>query len=356
MVKIIHCADIHIGSVLQNLSSDKAKIRKREIIDTFLNLMNYANKNKVNVVIIAGDLFDKNTIAKSTKKEILDTIANYTAIDFLYLTGNHDDKIKFDDEDLELPPNLKLFNSKDDWIYFDYGDVCITGFDVHKSKGTGFYEKLKLDKNKFNIATMHGDLKTIQLDRLKGKYIDYLALGDIHIPCTEPKKLDIRGLYGYCGCLEGRGNDESGERGFFLIEISQGKMKREFIKIAKRKHEIVEIDITGLDNHTKIASAMSIATQSIKKENIVRVILKGKYNADTQKDKENLTRKLQETFFCGNIKDLSKLDMSSVDYENEISLRREFVELVKQSNLPDDEKDKIIEYGIKALQGEVIEI
>ena len=355
-MKIIHCADIHIGSAMQNLSGEKAKIRKREIIDTFCNLASFAKEKSVDVVVIAGDLFDKASVPKSVKKEVLQVIGLCGDVDFIYLTGNHDAKISLLDDEVAVPSNLKLFEKKSDWTYFDYGDVCIAGFDIYASGGTGFYESLRFDKEKFNIAVLHGDLRAILLDRLKGKNIDYLALGDIHIPDIAPKKLDMRGVYGYCGCLEGRGVDESGERGFFLLDIKNGKMHREFINIAKRSYESVKVDITGLDTHTQIAMAIMDSTKLIDEKNIVRVELSGKYFADTQKDKENLVVKLQDRFFCGSVKDLSVLDMGSVDYENEISLRREFVELVKNSELSAEEKDKVIEYGIKAMLGEVIEI
>ena len=46
---------------------------------------------------------------------------------------------------------------------------------------------------------------------------DYLALGHIHYNVVEP--LDSRGVYAYSGCLEGRGFDETGEKGFVLIEV-----------------------------------------------------------------------------------------------------------------------------------------
>ena len=358
MIKIIHCADIHIGAVMQNLPEDKARTRRQDIIDTFVRLIEYAGQHRVRAVIIAGDLFDRNSVARSVKKEILDAIESCPKTDFLYLTGNHDYKVRLDDEERAIPPNLKLFDKKDDWTYFDFETVCIAGFDIHNANSSDFYEKLKFKDDRFNIAVLHGKLGEIQLKRLQGKGINYLALGDVHIPDTELKRLDNRGGYAYCGCLEGRGNDEIGERGFFALEITpQGKMQRSFVNIAKREYKKVEIDITGLDTHSKIYDAMFNKTKSIERKNIVRVELKGKYNADTQKEREELERKLRENFFWGDVKDSSKLDRASVDYQNEISLKSEFVRLVTESSgLSEAEKDKIIEYGIKALHGEEIKI
>lgn len=356
-MKIIHCADIHIGSAMNNLPLEKSRLRKREIIDTFFNLVKQAGSQNVCAVIIAGDFFDTGKIARSTRREILSFLGSFPNIDFLYLKGNHDSKAVLEDDELPAPTNLHRFNSAGGWTYFNYDNVCIAGIDISKQSGGGFYEQLRLDKNNFNIAVMHGDLQTLNLDRLKGKHIDYLALGDIHMPDIQPKRLDFRGVYGYSGCLEGRGFDELGERGFFMLEVENGKLtRREFCSVAKRRYEEVEVDITGLDTHFKIDSIIREKTSLLDRENIVRVVLKGKRNADTQIEKTNLENKLIERFFHAAIKDQSALDMNSVSFESEISLRSEFVKLVGGCDLELSQKQKIIEYGIKALRGEEISL
>ncbi|MFA5449314.1 MAG: metallophosphoesterase [Clostridia bacterium] len=354
-MKIIHCADIHIGSALQNISAEKSKIRKREIVDTFIRMLDYAGELSVDVVVIAGDLFDFRKIARQIRKEVLQAIATHPSISFLYLTGNHDYQLVFDDGDLLMPDNLFLFDEPS-WQYYHYNRVCIGGIDISQQTGYGFYEQLRFDKDKFNIAVMHGSLQKIQLERLRGKHIDYLALGDIHQPDIDAKKLDMRGIYGYSGCLEGRGYDEVGERGFVLLEINNGKLNRKFVPFAKRQYFLVEVDITGLDTHTKIDNIIQSKTRGIDKENIVKVELVGKRNADTQIERENLELKLKERFFDGKVKDNSILDMASVNFDNEISLHSEFIKLVQDSDLDGTQKDRVVEYGIKALLGEAIDL
>ena len=55
------------------------------------------------------------------------------------------------------------------------------------------------------------------------KNIDYLALGHIHK--YKQAELDQRGVYCYSGCLEGRGFDECGEKGFVLLDIDEESLK-----------------------------------------------------------------------------------------------------------------------------------
>ena len=356
-MRIIHCSDIHVGAAMKNLPIEKAKIRKRELLDSLMRIIDFAKEKHVQAIIIAGDLFDNRKIARSIKKEIVEKISSVPDVDFLYLTGNHDNDFDISyDEEIILPQNLKRFDTFDDWKYFYYNDVCIAGIDIAKQSGTGFYEKLKLDKSKINIAVMHGTLGSINIERLRGKNIDYLALGDKHSPDIQACKIDTRGVFAYSGCLEGCGFDETGKKGYFLLSIEKGKINRDFCLSSKRQYEIIDVDITNCDNHLMINKAIRLKTEAMNKNNIIRVILKGKYKADTHKEIINIENKLNEEFFFAQIRDESFLDRESVDFNNEISLRREFVNLIDLSGLEQEQKDKIIEYGIKALSGEDLDL
>ena len=60
-MKIIHLADVHLGSKMESrLPSDKAAKRRNEIRASFLRTAEYAEQNGVTAIIIAGDLFDGN--------------------------------------------------------------------------------------------------------------------------------------------------------------------------------------------------------------------------------------------------------------------------------------------------------
>ena len=91
LTKIIHCADLHLDSPMEtHMTEEQASIRNTEIIHTFLRLTEYAAKNDVRAVIIAGDMFDGERIKIRTVDEILDAIRRTPNVDYLYLAGNHD--------------------------------------------------------------------------------------------------------------------------------------------------------------------------------------------------------------------------------------------------------------------------
>ena len=89
-MKIIHCADLHLDSKMTaNLSKEQAKERKNEILRTFTRMVDYAKKNNVKVVLIAGDMFDTRNVSAMARNTVRDVITQNPEIDFLYLKGNH---------------------------------------------------------------------------------------------------------------------------------------------------------------------------------------------------------------------------------------------------------------------------
>lgn len=70
-MKLIHCADLHLDSRLQtHLDRDRAKQRRDELLRNFARLADYAAENSVEAVLIAGDLFDRDTVSALAKNTV----------------------------------------------------------------------------------------------------------------------------------------------------------------------------------------------------------------------------------------------------------------------------------------------
>ena len=61
--------------------------------------------------------------------------------------------------------------------------------------------------------------------------IDYLALGHVH--SFRQEKLDEQGIWCYSGCLEGRGFDECGTKGYVMLETVAQHLVPTFVLVAK---------------------------------------------------------------------------------------------------------------------------
>ena len=112
-MKILHCADLHMDSPMEtHMTSEQARIRNAEILKSFRRMTEYAEQQKIRLVLIAGDLFDRERITKRTVEGVLDAVRSTPQIDYLYVSGNHDDKTHaFVDQD--VPQNFKSFT--DQW-------------------------------------------------------------------------------------------------------------------------------------------------------------------------------------------------------------------------------------------------
>jgi uncharacterized protein YecA (UPF0149 family) len=73
-MKFIHTADLHLDSKMVELSSEKRKIRREEILHTFEKLCYFAESEGVSAVIIAGDMFEEMT--ESIKMQTAKTLLN----------------------------------------------------------------------------------------------------------------------------------------------------------------------------------------------------------------------------------------------------------------------------------------
>ncbi len=356
-MKIIHTADLHLDSKLANFNAQKAKERNEELVKNFEDLVNvYAKENQVGCVIIAGDLFDTNKSAKKiTAKRILSLVSSNPKITFFYLRGNHDAENIFS-QIQNLPSNLKFFSEKN-WTLYTTQNICIAGREFFSSIPDSAYKELKLDEKKFNLVVLHAQISSgkndevcVDLKKLAGKNIDYLALGHIH--SFESGALDERGIWSYSGCLEGRGFDECGKKGFVLLNISQkNQFEKKFVPFAKREIIIKEIDVSHLTDFCEFSETLKANLENLDSKNIVRVVLRGQIDENAELEPEILLRQFENKFYHFEIENKTQTKIDFSKYENDFSLKGEFVRVVKKSDLAEEEKISVIQAGLKALAG-----
>ena len=97
------------------------------------------------------------------------------------------------------------------------------------------------------------------------------------------------------------------------------------------------------------------AIADIPAPDLVRVVLVGEHAPGVQRDTESLEKRFSPSFFYFEIKDKSRLRISPEEYKNDKSLKGEFIRLVmSKDGLTDEEKEAVIECGIRALAGETV--
>ena len=363
-MKIIHCADLHLDSKMtSNLTKEKAKERKAELLNTFDRMLRYAVRNQVEAVIIAGDLFDTKRISASARNAVRDGILNHPDIQFFYLRGNHDAESFLCSLD-EMPDNLKLFGET--WTTYSLADgrITVTGAELNRENAGSIWNDLTLDRDRFNLVVLHGQVSEnepadgaeyINMRKLMNRGIDYLALGHIHTYRLE--QLDGRGKYCYPGCLEGRGFDECGRHGFVLLDIDPGTghFRQEFVEAACRTLYTLPVDVSGCKTTFEISEKIreGLDRAAISHDSLLKLVLTGEVDVECEKNMEYLVKKFEPEYYFLKISDETSLMVDYSAFALDESLKGEFIRIVEEDDdLDPQQKVEVIRCGLRMLAGE----
>lgn len=367
-MKIIHTADVHLDAkCVRHFPPKQAKERRDELLLTFLALIKTAAEQGVEAIIIAGDLFDGVKVSATARDAVLSAFKNNSEITFYYLCGNHD---ALNPAELfgEIPANVKLFGNgftSYELTGSDGESVVITGAEAVGTDSAVLASSLLLDHAKCNIVVLHGqetagsgagEKEVIPIRSYRNRGIDYLALGHIHAPKSE--KLDARGIYAYCGCLEGRGFDECGVRGYRLLTVQNGQITEEFVPFAGRTMWELSVPVTGLyTSEEVIEKARELArVQGIKENDMVKLVLCGEKDLDAEIDADYIGKTLFEDWHFVKASDRTTAYTDYSRFRLDPTLRGEFVrnieEAASRGELTEEEAGKMIRLGVRLLAGE----
>lgn len=369
-VKIMHCADIHIGAAESFLGA-RADSRRYETVLTFERIIDTAVNAGVDVVAVAGDLFDSNTADARLYRPVLEKIASVPDIKVLFAAGNHDPL-------LSSSPFLKNKNPGNLYVFPEH-DHCFTFDDIKlRAYGRSFGNVYMQGEQSFgitppddeyvNLMVLHGELtgdlssqyNAVTAEFIKNSGMDYIALGHIH-KRTEPQKSGNT-YYAYCGCPEGQGFDETGEKGVYVGTVGKSLCALEFIPLAKRRHFHIKTDVTGLASQAeivnKIAEDIKNTAGSGWEENLYKIELAGGVKEGADVNTAEIIARISEAVYYAKVKDstVPALDMEQI--ASEISLKGIFVKnmLSLIENASKDEKEELaaaLRLGLKAFDSEV---
>lgn len=368
-VKILHCADVHIGAAESFLSS--AEQRKFERIITFERIIDKAKENSVQVIAIAGDLFDYNGVENGLVNPVFEKIASVPEIKVIFSAGNHD-PLTADSpfKTRVLPENLYVLGTHDDCITFEELKLRVYGksFENVYMSGEEAFSEVPNDDDYINLMVIHGELKSdlnSQYNSITPKFVknckmDYIALGHVH-KNTEIGRIGNT-FFAYCGCPEGRGFDELGEKGVYIGEITKGSCSLEFVPVCKRMYIYEKIDISGLTSlaciYEKIIAALKDKYGGDFAENLYKIELIGEIPYDFNLNLTEISGRISDAVYFAKIKDSTEAEIDFERLSGEVSLKGLFVKnmLAKIENSSDEEKELLkysLKLGLKAFNAEV---
>lgn len=351
MIKIIHGADFHLDSPFSGLTPERAAQRRgeqRELLDALARL---ALEKRADLVLLSGDLLDSEHVYRETAQALRSALCSLPCPVFI-APGNHDfygPRSVW--SALDWPDNVHIFDAPE-WVDLPGCSLWGRAFtDAHQEACP--LEGLSIpDDGKLHIACLHGDVGgtggygPISVMDIAASGLDYLALGHVH----QGSGLQRAGntFWAYPGCPEGRGFDELGDKGVLYVEAEPGNVTARFIPLAKRRYEIVSVDITGAaDALSAVRSALPNHPENL----ICRLVLTGE---GPSPDLAALDRALSPAFYGLTLIDRTRLPRSLWERRGEDALTGLFLRAMwdKCQTRPDDPVCQLAaRYGLAALEG-----
>jgi DNA repair protein SbcD/Mre11 len=308
MVKILHTADIHLGAKFSGLGN-KGSAQREQLRATFKNVVACAVDERVNIVLIAGDLFDANQQPQRNIDLVIEqlNLLGQNNIPVCLVPGTHDPldpssiyrKIDF----VGKCPNLKIF-CDDNVSYQEYPEFDLTVYGKPNLSNRSYVSPLKglepATSSKFHVAMAHGsfyipekiaeDDHVFRLDEIEASGMDYLALGHWHrlYRCSGKPEAWYSGPPEWI--------PDQRERGAVLLVtiLDAGEVRVEPRELGVRDYDEVELDMSDIRDRAMLEASMS---RGAHQDLVRRATLKGLREAELLVNPEELESELGRDSF-----------------------------------------------------------
>lgn len=365
-VRILHTADLHIGAECSYLGAG-AQARRYETLITFEKIISLCEENSIDLLLIAGDLLESNHIDPALEDGVFNALSKLGNTRAVIALGNHDPLTADSPFMLRtLPHNVFVLPKEDSCLTFDDIRCRVYGssFDGVYNEGKARFSITPPSDDYFNLCVLHGETRSdlagtyrpITPDFVKHSGMDYIAMGHVHTR-SQVQYVGTTAL-AYCGCPEGQGFDESGEKGVYMGEVSKGNINLEFVPTAKRLHHRIDVDITDADDITEAIKTAITSIGTNYGAHYYRITLIGTRQSEAGIDKEELLARLSPTVAFLKIKDKTKAGIDLRALAGEKTLKGYFTAMMLKKIEAAEEKDKgkyisALEIGLRSFGEEV---
>lgn len=357
--RFLHAADLHLDSPFAALSAEQARLRRRESRCLPERLSEYVNQNGIEIVLLAGDLFDGAAVYRDTLEALLGALDGMEARVFI-APGNHDFyTARSPYATLDWPENVHIFRAGtiESVALPELGCAVYGAAFTDASQETSLLAGFSAPEDGLtHLMVLHGDLNAavprydpLTPEEIAASNLDYLALGHVHR--FDGVKRFGRTVCAYSGCPEGRGFDELDDRGVLTGVVEDGKVSIAFVPFAKRRYRVLHVDVTD----TVPESALRDAVPATAENDLCRVIFTGETD-ERGVDLRALRERFAASFFSLELCDETRVRQDIWACAREDSLRGAFLRELRGIYDASDEAGRVrveraVRFGLAALDG-----
>lgn len=279
-MKIIHTADLHLG-----MHPDKgypwSEARSQALWDALRHIIDAANDQSADLLLIAGDLFHRQPLLRDLK-EVNALFDMLTTASVVLIAGNHDHigprshyrDFVWSDHVTFLP------ESEMDSVYLEDLNTEIHGLSYHQAEiREALYDDLQAPRDgRIHILLGHGgDDRHIPIDsrHLTASGFHYIALGHIHKPEIRE---DLR--LAWCGSPEPIDHTDMGIRGYVVADVTPRRTQLRFVPCCTAQYIPLTITVTTNTTRESLRQTLLQTISTKGEEHIYLVTLTGQHSSD----------------------------------------------------------------------------
>ncbi len=360
MLKIVHCADLHLTEPSEGQKAVDCFV-------TFTRIIDFTNQQHAHLLLIAGDLYDSIFASQKLIASVQNELARCRAQIYI-CGGNHDycginsplNAAGYSENVHILAPGKITTYPLPQFHSVLYG--CSFGSPhTQLSPLYGFEAK---EDGLFHIGLLHGDsmrqnsdYAPMTIDQIDHSNLHYLALGHVHsadnLPCSS------KTIASYPGTPQSRRFGESG--GVNLVMVENGAVTLTHHDLSVRHYLTLTVSISDCKNDSDVASAVFEQVNCIDTpaECCCRITLTGKITGSYHPQPKVIEQLLSKTFYQISVKNKTITVPDPNDPAFAYSLQGLFLQEINQrlADCNDIKQRKFIQlaklYGSQAFYQEV---
>lgn len=314
--RFIHCSDLHIDSPFKGLASEKPELAKRLQASTsqaFQNIVQLAKKEKVDAVVIAGDIYDgkdKSLQAQFKFRKGLQELSDAGIPSFL-AHGNHD-PLDSRFATLQWPDHVTVFSGdkvQSHNIQRDGKPLATVHGISYPTRDVKENLSLQFEKHSgegFGIGVLHtnvghnpdhDDYAPCSIEDLVSRKMDYWALGHIHAyRVLRPSDPAIV----YSGNTQARHKNETGVKGCCLVTLHPNASPEiQFVPVDSVRFICESVDLSSVGTLEQVMQCVQsqceeISTGAGGRDTLIQLTLTGRTEAHEELMRANNAEELAE--------------------------------------------------------------
>ena len=330
-IRLLHAADLHLDSAFDALTGTLAAQRRREQRSLLRSLPALAKAQGAHLILLPGDLLDTDCPYGETVRLLSDAFAETDAHVFI-APGNHDyytDSAPY--ARTAFPENVHIFRrAKLECVTLPELGVRVWGAAFEGKSCPDLLRGFSLDRSGdgIDLLCVHGTVddagspyNPMTSAELAASGFDYAALGHVHT-CSGLRRAGGT-YYAWPGCAEGRGFDETGEKGVLSVIVQRGHAEAKFVPLGGRRYEKLTVDVTERDVRAAVRAELPPGAA----QHIFRITLTG--TCDRAPNLAQLRAALEGHVFAMQLRDETRLKRDLWAMAGEDTLRGLFLQSLR---------------------------